>query len=119
MSVLQRQALILGSVGALFIVMILLLGRRGKLSFRFVVGWIAFGLVVVGTGLLIFIVIPISEALGLTPAALGLLVGVAIPVGVAIELSITASRQQQQIRKLAEDVAILNERLNRSGEGLS
>ena len=119
MSVLQRQALILGVLGALFIVVILLLGRRGKLSFRFVVGWISFGLVIIATGLLIFVVIPISEALGLTPAALGLLLGVVIPVGVAVELSITASRQQQQIRKLAEDVALLNERVNRAEEGQS
>jgi hypothetical protein len=119
MTVLQRQALILGVIGAFFILVIFLLGRRGKLSFRFVVGWLAFGLVVIGTGLLIFTVIPVAEVLGLTPAALGLLMSVVIPVGVAVELSVTASRQQEQIRKLAEDVAILNEQLNRTSGGLS
>lgn len=113
MSPLQKQALILAVLGCTFIASIILLGRSGKLSFRFVIGWISFGLAIVASSLLLSLVIPISDAVGLTPASLGLLTSVVIPVGVAVELSITSSRQQMQIRKLAEDVSILRERLHR------
>jgi uncharacterized coiled-coil protein SlyX len=34
-----------------------------------------------------------------------------VPVGIAVELSMTVSRQQEQIRKLAEEVALLGSRL--------
>jgi hypothetical protein len=110
-SIAVRQALILVLLSALFSASILVLGHRGKLSFRFILGWLSFGLIFFITGAFIFTVVPISDALGITPATLGLVVSIVVPVGIAVELSMTVSRQQEQIRKLAEEVALLGSRL--------
>jgi hypothetical protein len=110
-SLAERQSVILAVLGALFSVSVLILGHRGKLSFRFVLGWLLFGLTFFVTGALIFAVVPLSEALGITPATLGFVVSVIVPVAIAVELSMTVSRQQQQIRKLAEEVALIGSRL--------
>ena len=61
--------------------------------------------------MLIYGVIPLSDTLGLTPATLGLAAGALIPIGIAVELSVSASRQQNQIRKLVEEIALLDDRI--------
>ncbi|MBJ7369573.1 MAG: DUF2304 domain-containing protein [Ilumatobacteraceae bacterium] len=112
MSVVTRQALILAASGLMFSVIILVISRQRKLSFRFIVGWLFLGLSIMLSAVFVYGVIPLSDALGLTPATLGLAAGVLIPVGIAVELSVTASRQQNQIRHLVEELALLDDRLN-------
>ena len=112
MSVVTRQAIILAASGLMFSVLILVISRQRKLSFRFIVGWLFLGLSIMLSAVFVYGVIPLSDALGLTPATLGLAAGVLIPVGIAVELSVTASRQQNQIRHLVEELALLNDRLN-------
>lgn len=112
MSVVTRQAIILAASGLMFSVLILVISRQRKLSFRFIVGWLFLGLSIMLSAVFVYGVIPLSDALGLTPATLGLAAGVLIPVGIAVELSVTASRQQNQIRHLVEELALLDDRLS-------
>ena len=112
MSVVTRQAIFLASSGLVFSIIILAISRQRTLSFRFIVGWLFLGLSIMLSSVFVYGVIPLSEALGLTPATLGLAAGVLIPVGIAVELSVTASRQQNQIRHLVEELALLDDRIN-------
>lgn len=97
-----------------FSVFVLTLGRRGKISFRFLLGWITMGVLIIVAGCLVFVVTPISRALGVTPATIGLIVAVGLPITISVELSSTVSKQQQHIRTLAEKLALLEEDVRRS-----
>jgi hypothetical protein len=111
-SIVTRQAIIVGSFGLAFSTLIIILGRQGRLAFRFIVGWLCLGIGAILGAVLMYTVIPVSEALGITTATFGLAVAVIIPIGVAVELSITVSRNQRRIRELAEQLALISNRLD-------
>jgi hypothetical protein len=110
-----RQALILGVFGLAFSGSILLLAKRGKLSFRFVVGWLGMGVLAFLGAVLVWTVIPLSDALGITPATFGLFVAVLIPLALGVELTVSESKHHRRIRDLAESVALLTDRLGSAG----
>lgn len=111
-----RQALILGVFGVAFSATILLLARRGKLAFRFVVGWLGLGLLALIGALFVWAVIPLSDALGITPVTLGLVITVIVPLGLGVELTISESKHHRRIRDLAETVALLSDRVADQGK---
>ncbi len=111
MSVVVRQALLLGSLGLAFSVVIVALGRQGRLSFRFVVGWLSLGLLLILGSLFVFLLSPISELLGVPSPTLGLAVGILISIVISVELSISSSRAQEQLRDAAEAIALLESRV--------
>jgi hypothetical protein len=110
-SVVVRQALLLGSLGLAFSVVIVALGRQGRLSFRFVVGWLSLGLLLILGSLFVFLLSPISELLGVPSPTLGLAVGILISIVISVELSISSSRAQEQLRDAAEAIALLESRV--------
>lgn len=107
----MRQALILGVFGLVFSISILLLARRGKLAFRFVIGWLGLGMLALIGALLVWAIIPLSKALGITPTTFGLVSAVVIPLVLGVELTVSESKHQRRIRDLAETIALLTDRV--------
>jgi hypothetical protein len=101
------QILIAAVIGLSLVVVVVRLSRRGQLSFRYTVGWIAVASVGILGGLMNPLAEPVAEALGLSAAALLALVALVFFVLIAIQLSISISGLQKQNRTLAEEVARL------------
>lgn len=101
--------------GVAFLVLVYLLARRQLLSFRYTAGWMtlfAFLVVAVAANrLLVPVVDPVSEALDVSPAVLLVVVLVVLLALICIQLSISISGMQEQNRRLAERIALLQRRL--------
>lgn len=97
--------ILLGSTAA--IVAISRLARRGRLSFRYTIGW----LVVFTMSLLSAPVLPfmrlVSRNLHLGPSSVFAVAALGLLVMIAVQLSISISGLQEQIRQLNEDTAFL------------
>jgi energy-coupling factor transporter transmembrane protein EcfT len=110
-SIVVRQAVLLGSIGIVFSLVIVALGRSGRLSFRFVIGWLSLGLLLVLGSLFVFVLSPLSELLGVPSPTIGLAFGILISIVISVELSISSSRAQDQLRDAAEAIALLEARV--------
>lgn len=88
-----------------FITFIYRLARSGHLSFRYTMGWLG----LFALGIVAIVALPVtnkvSEWLRLTPAALLALSGLFILVIICIQLSISISGMQNQIRRLSEELS--------------
>ena len=82
------------------------LGTRGKLSFRYTTGWILLFSVGLFSALLIPIVGPVAEYLKLSPVAVVAGVGVVLLIAICVQLSVSISGLQEQVRSLSEELAI-------------
>jgi hypothetical protein len=91
----------------IFAGMVYRLARTGRLSFRYTVGWLTLSMLGLLAGFFVPIVQPIAEFLKLTPAALLALLAVVLLVSICIQLSISISGLQEQLRSMAEKVALL------------
>ena len=103
----ESQMLIAMSLGIFFVIGIQILGKRGKLSFRYTIGWMLLGCVGVVSGVLIPVAGSITDIVPLSPSAFVAAVGVMILTVIAVQLSISISGMQEQLRCLAEEVAFL------------
>jgi hypothetical protein len=101
------QIIIAAAIGLALMVVVVRLSRRGQLSFRYTVGWIAVASVGILGGLMIPLAEPVADALGLSAAALLALIALVFFVLIAIQLSISISGLQKQNRALVEEVARL------------
>lgn len=103
-------------VSALFVAFVYLLARRSRLSFRYALGW----LLLFVPGLLAVVLLPltnpISMALAITPAALLAVSFMIVLVTICIQLSISISGIQEQVRNLSEEVAQLRHSSEAVGE---
>jgi len=100
---------IAAAVGLALVVSVVRLSRRGQLSFRYTVGWIAVASIGILGGLMAPLAEPVAEALGLSAAALLALVALIFFVLIAIQLSISISGLQKQNQTLAEELARLRQ----------
>ena len=107
--------------GLAFLALVYALARRQLLSFRYTAGWMtlfAFLVVaVVANRLLVPIVEPIAEAFDISPAAMLVIVLVVLLALICIQLSISISGMQEQNRRLAERIALLQRRLEEVSGG--
>lgn len=101
------QFTIAAAIGLALVVVVVRLSRRGQLSFRYTVGWIAVASVGILGGLMIPLAEPAANALGLSAAALLALIALVFFMLIAIQLSISISGLQKQNRALVEEVARL------------
>ena len=106
------QTLFAAFVSLIFVVAVLRLGRRQKLSFRYTVGWLLLGTLGLVAGLLAPIANPIANKLQLSPAALLGIGAVILLVTLYVQLSISISGIQEQVRRLAEEAAFLRQELD-------
>lgn len=107
--------ILLGSTAA--IVAISRLARRGRLSFRYTIGW----LVVFTMSLLSAPVLPfvrlVSRNLHLGPSSVFAVAALGLLVMISVQLSISISGLQEQVRQLNEDIAFLRLKNSETNSG--
>jgi hypothetical protein len=108
------QATIAAVIGLALVVTVVRLARRGQLSFRYTVGWIAVASIGILGGLLVPLAEPVAKTLGLSAAALLALLALIFFVLIAIQLSISISGLQKQNQLLAEELARLRQSASRN-----
>lgn len=92
------------------------LGRRGRLSFRYTVGWIFLFGVGALSALLLPLVEPVADFLTITPAAVVAVLGLLLLLAICVQLSVSISGSQEQIRRLSEKIALLEAKVEDNGE---
>ena len=110
----NTQMLMAALIGLIVVVVVIRLSRRRLLSFRYTIGWLMVASVGILAGLLIPLAEPVASALGLSAAALVALVALVFFTVISIQLSISISGLQQQVRTLTEDVARLRQQTDNS-----
>lgn len=109
-TLLHVSILLFLSLGATL--MVIRLARAQKLTFRYAVGWIALGLFGLISSFTIPLVESVAESLSLTPIAVVAGVAVLILITICVQLSISISGLQRQIRSMTEEVAFLQYELD-------
>ncbi len=99
------QTLIATVSGLLMATAIYVLARRGRISFRYTVGWLVLCLFGITAGASIQVVEPLAEKLKVTPAALLVIGAIFLFLAICVQISISISGMQEQIRRLTEEVA--------------
>ena len=105
------QTLFAAFISLIFVLTVLRLGRKQKLSFRYTVGWLILGCLGLVAGALVPVADPIANKLHLSPAAFLGVGAVILLVTLCVQLSISISGMPDQIRRLAEEAAFLREEL--------
>ena len=82
------------------------LAARQKISFRYLVGWLSICALGIFSGIFMPAVEPISIALQISPAALLAAAGIMLLILICVQLTISISGMQQQIRKLSEELSL-------------
>ena len=106
------QTLFAALISLIFVLAVLRLGRKQKLSFRYTVGWLILGCLGVVAGALVPVADPIASKLHLSPAAFLGVGAVILLVTLCVQLSISISGIQEQVRRLAEEAAFLRQELD-------
>lgn len=112
MSTETMQAIYAAIVSLVFVASVYRLGRKQKLSFRYTVGWLGLGLLGVVAGLLLPLAEPLASRLNISPAALLAIGAVILLLVLCVQLSISISGLQEQVRTLAEESAFLRHELD-------
>ena len=99
------QTLIATIAGVLLAASVYFLARRGRLSFRYTVGWLVLCLLGITAGASLQIVQPLAERLKVTPAALLSIGAIILLLAICVQFSISISGMQEQIRRLTEEAA--------------
>ena len=98
------QTLIATVAGLVMATSVYMLARRGRLSFRYTVGWLSLCLFGITAGASVPIVQPLAEKLKVTPAALLSIGAIFLLLAICVQFSISISGMQEQIRRLTEEV---------------
>jgi len=88
-------------------VSVYVLSRRGRINFRYTLGWIVLCALGILGGALVPMVAPVARFLKITPAAFVSSGAVFIVLAICVQFSISISGMQEQIRRLTEDLAHL------------
>jgi hypothetical protein len=97
--------------GLALFALVVVLARRQLLTLRYVIAWsIIAGIGIVGA-LLIRVVEPLADRFGITPTGVLLAGASTVLLAIALQLSISVSSLQRAIRDLAEDNALMAQRL--------
>jgi hypothetical protein len=89
-----------------FAISIYRLAIKQKISFRYLVGWLSICALGIFSGIFMPVVEPVSIALQISPAALLAATGIILVIVICVQLTISISGMQQQIRKLSEEVSL-------------
>ena len=107
MSAKTVQTIFAALVSFIFVLSVYRLGRKQKLSFRYTVGWMVLGALGIFAGIVSPIAEPLADELQVTPAALLGIGAVVLLVTLCVQLSISISGLQEQVRRLTEEAAFL------------
>lgn len=108
MTPIARQMLVAGFVGLMLFANVARLSRRGRLSFKYTIGWLVVAVIGILFGLLVSVISPVADALGVTPSAFLGLSAIGFILVITVQLSISISGLQQQVRTLSEELGRLN-----------
>jgi hypothetical protein len=100
------QAIEIVLVAGVFACAIIFLSRRGRLSFRYGMGWLALSGLSAFGGIFLPVIEPIAARLRLDAFSLVSALAVIVLLSLCIQLSISISGMQRQIQTLNEDLAI-------------
>lgn len=120
MDIKTQQTLYAAAASVLFCVAVYRLGRKGRLSFRYTVGWLALGALGIVAGGLIPLVDSLANGLHIAPAAVVAIAAIFLLLILCVQLSISISGTQDQVRRLTEQIALLRgdlEQRNRRNGG--
>ena len=100
------QGIIIAFSSTLFGVVVYFLARRHALSFRYAVGWLTLLSVGVLSSVLVPAAQPLANFIGVTPGIIVSAAGVFTLLGICVQLSISISGLQEQVRTLSEEIAL-------------
>jgi hypothetical protein len=100
------QAIEIAIVACLFAVAVVVLSSKGRISFRYTIGWLTLCALSAIGGLLLQVIEPLSQKLKLDAFSFVGALAVIVLLGLCIQLSISISGLQRQLRRLNEDLAI-------------
>ena len=100
------QAIEIAVVACAFAVAIIVLSRRNRISFRYTMGWLTISVLSAVGGLLLPVIEPLSRKFQLGAFSLVGALAVIVLLSLCIQLSISISGLQRQLRKLNEDIAL-------------
>jgi hypothetical protein len=106
------QAIEIAIVACLFAIGVISLSRRGRISFRYTVGWLTLCLLSALGGLLLPVIEPLSRKFQLDAFSLVGALAVIVLLSLCIQLSISISGLQSQLRRLNEDMALQKKELD-------
>lgn len=114
-----KQALLIALGGAAFSGVVVVLARRRLISFRYMLGWIALSIIGMLGAALTPLVEPVADTFGMSPT--GVLLGGATVVllAIALQLSVSVSGLQAQVRDVAEAHALLARRVQELQEEIT
>lgn len=106
------QAIEIAIVACLFAIGVISLSRRGRISFRYTVGWLTLCLLSALGGLLLPVIEPLSRKFQLDAFSLVGALAIIVLLSLCIQLSISISGLQSQLRRLNEDLALQKKELD-------
>ena len=106
------QAIEIAIVASLFAIAVVSLSRRGRISFRYTMGWLTLCLLSAVGGLLLPTIEPLSRKFQLDAFSLVGALAVIVLLSLCIQLSISISGLQRQLRRLNEDLALQKKELD-------
>lgn len=106
-----RQALLLGVGGALLATVVVVLARRQLISLRYALGWTMIAITAALAALLVPLVQPFARTFGMSPTGVLLVSATGVLVAITLQLSVSVSGLQSQVRDLAEANALLTRRV--------
>jgi signal transduction histidine kinase len=107
------QAFIILLSGVSFAALVLVLARRGLLTLRYTLGWLAVAGCVVALVALSSLVRPLAAAVGITPTGVLLAVASSILMLITLQITVTLSSLRDMVQTLTEANALLEERVVR------
>ncbi len=110
------QGLLIATGGVLLAVAAVTLARRRLITLRYMLGWLAIAVVTLVGAAAASLVQPIAEHFSMTATGVLLAGATVVLIAIAIQLSISVSGLQTQLRELAEAHALLANRLDEIDE---
>ena len=107
----DKQAIVLAIGGLALVAVVVVLARRRLVTTRYALGWILVAAAVVVAASLTGFVGELGTVAGMTPTAVFLALATVTLVGLALQLSISVSGLQSQLRDVVEALALSEERL--------
>ena len=106
------QAIEIAIVACCFAIAIVMLSRRNRISFRYTIGWLTLSVLSAVGGLLLPVIEPLSRKFQLGAFSLVGALAVIVLLSLCIQLSISISGLQRQLRRLNEDLALQKKELD-------
>ncbi len=107
------HAVELAVASVVFAVIALRLGRLGRISFRYTMGWLALAALGIFAALLVPVVEPLADWLRLSPTAFLVAIASVGSAALFVQLTISISGTQRRVDSLTQENALLRERIAR------